>query len=133
MMKKFLRLQVKHQGGVLQADWVAADSVVDCMTGGEGWSAPVQKYSGGTVSLGIQIVWRRWRWHQAISNSYRCIKSNVISPTLLRQVTLQMQSRSVLGLTDTSRGADSLVCLVAISNEIVRQKFNVVLLPRVCF
>lgn len=68
-MKQFLRLQVDHQGGILQADWVAADSVVDCMAGGESWSAPVQKYSGGTVSLRIHVVWRRWRRHQAISNS----------------------------------------------------------------
>lgn len=45
-MKKFLRLQVEHQGGVLQAYWVAADCVVDRVAGGEGWSTPVQKYSG---------------------------------------------------------------------------------------
>lgn len=32
-------------------------------------------------------------------------------------------------LTDTSRGADSLISLVAISNKIVSQKFNMVLLP----
>lgn len=35
-MKKLLRLQVEHQGSVLQPYWVAADSVVDCMAGGEG-------------------------------------------------------------------------------------------------
>lgn len=33
------------------------------------------------------------------------------------------------GLTDTSRGADSLVSLVAISDKIKSQKLNVVLLP----
>lgn len=69
-MKKFLRLQVEHQGGVLQAYWVAADCVVDCMAGGEGWSTPVQEHGGGTVSLGVHIVWRRWRRHQAISNGW---------------------------------------------------------------
>lgn len=45
---------------------------------------------------------------------------------------LQMLFRHILGLTDTSRGADSLVCLVAISDKIISQKLNVVLLPRVC-
>lgn len=37
--------------------------------------------------------------------------------------------KNIVGLTDTSRGADSLVCLVAISNNIISQKLNVVLLP----
>lgn len=35
----------------------------------------------------------------------------------------------IVRLTDTSRGADSLVSLVAISHKIISQKFNVVLLP----
>lgn len=69
IMKKFLRLQVEHQGGVLQAHRVAANSVVDCMAGGEGWSTPVQEHGGGTVGLGVHIVRRRWGRHQAISNS----------------------------------------------------------------
>lgn len=34
-------------------------------------------------------------------------------------------------LTDTSRGADSLVSLVTISNRVISQKLDVVLLPRV--
>lgn len=34
-----------------------------------------------------------------------------------------------MGLTDTSRGADSLVCLVAISDKVISQKLNMVLLP----
>lgn len=34
-----------------------------------------------------------------------------------------------MGLTDTSRGADSLVCLIAISNKIISQKLNMILLP----
>lgn len=69
IIKEFSRLQVEHQGGVLQAYWVAADCVVDRMAGSEGWSTPVQKHSGRTVGLGVHIVWRRWRGHQAISNS----------------------------------------------------------------
>lgn len=69
-MKNFLRLQVEHQGGVLQAHRVAADRVVDRMAGSEGWSTPVQKHGGRTVRLGVHVVWRRWRGHQAISNSW---------------------------------------------------------------
>lgn len=36
-----------------------------------------------------------------------------------------------VGLTDTSRSADGLVCLVAVSQEVVRQDLHVVLLSRV--
>lgn len=68
-MKNVLRLQVEHQGGVLQAYGVAADSVVDRMAGGEGWSTPVQKHGGRTVSLGVHVMWRRWRRHEAVSDS----------------------------------------------------------------
>lgn len=69
IMKKLLRLQVEHQGSILKAYWVAADSVVDRMAGGEGRLTPVEKHSGGTVSLGVHVMWRRWRRHKSISNS----------------------------------------------------------------
>lgn len=69
-MKTFLRLQVEHQWGVLQPDRVAADGVVERVAGGEGRSAPVQEHGGRAVSLGVHIVWRRWRGHEAISDSW---------------------------------------------------------------
>lgn len=66
----FLRLQVEHQGGILQTNWIAADGIVDCVAGGECWSTPVQKDGGRTVGFSIHVVWRRWRGYQAISNSW---------------------------------------------------------------
>lgn len=69
-MGKILRLQVKHQRGILQANWVAADSVVDGVAGGEGRLTPVQKHGSGAVGLGVHVVWRRWRRHKSIPNSW---------------------------------------------------------------
>lgn len=70
IMEKLLRLQVKHQRGILQANWVAADSVVDGVAGGEGRLTPVQKHGSGAVGLGIHVVWGRWRRHKSIPNSW---------------------------------------------------------------
>ena len=70
VVSQFLRLQVEHQRGVLQAYWVAAHGVVDGLAGGEGWSTPAQKHRAGAVALDVDVVWRRWRRHQAISDSY---------------------------------------------------------------
>lgn len=63
------RLQVEHQRGVLQAHGVAAHGVVDHLAGGEGGPAPMQVDRRGAVGLGIEVV-RRWRRrHQAVTDS----------------------------------------------------------------
>lgn len=68
--EKLLRLQVEHQRGILQTHWVAADSVVDGVAGGEGGLTPVQEDGGGTVGLGVHVVWRRWRRHESIPHGW---------------------------------------------------------------
>lgn len=70
IMEKLLRLQVKHKRGILQANWVTADGVVDGVAGSEGWLTPVQKHGSGAVGLGIHVVWWRWRRHKSIPNSW---------------------------------------------------------------
>lgn len=73
-----LRVQVKNQRGVLQTHWVAADCVVDLeVAGGEGRLTPVQKDGSGTVGLGIDVVWRRWRWHKSIPHSWAIMESQI--------------------------------------------------------
>lgn len=133
--EKLLRLQVKHQWSILQTHWVAADSVVDSVAGGEGRLTPVQKDGGGTVGLGVHVVWRRRRRHESIPHGWVITESGII---LLKQFwdwhygSLRNSLFPLIPeLTDTSRGADSLVSLVAISNRVVSQKLDVVLLPGV--
>lgn len=133
-MKELLRLQVEHQRSVLQAYWVTADSVVDRMAGGEGRLTPVQKHSGGTVRLGVHVVWRRRRRHESVSDSWGihrgwCCFTSCGWGLCFWQTEIKPFFSYMVRLTDTSRGADGLVCLVAISNHVISQKLNMVLLP----
>lgn len=68
------RLQVENQRGVLQPHGVAAHGVVDELSRGEGWLAPVQVDGGWGVGFGIEVVRRWWGWHHAITDS--CLKHN---------------------------------------------------------
>ena len=58
-------MQVENQRGVLQAHRVAADSVVEGPAG-EGGAGPVQEHAGGAVGLGVDMVGRGRRRHQAV-------------------------------------------------------------------
>lgn len=71
MKTSYIRLQVENQRGVLQANRVTADGVVNDLGRGECRPPPVQEDGRGGVSLRIEMVgWWWWRDH-AITNSYR--------------------------------------------------------------
>lgn len=66
----YIRLQVENQRGVLQADRVTADGVVNDLGRGKCRPPPVQEDGRGGVSLRIEMVGRRRRRDHAIANSY---------------------------------------------------------------
>lgn len=76
--ENLLRVQVKNQRGILQTHRVAADRVVDLeVTGGERRLTPGQEDGGGTVGLGVHVVWRRWRRHESIPHRWMIVESDI--------------------------------------------------------
>lgn len=66
----YIRLQVENQRGVLQANGVTADGVVNDLGGGERRPPPVQEDRRGGISLRVQMVGWRWRRDHAVTDSY---------------------------------------------------------------
>lgn len=66
----YVRLQVENQRGILQANRVTADGVVNDLGGGERRPPPVQEDGRGGIRLRVEMVgWRWWRDH-AITDGY---------------------------------------------------------------
>lgn len=66
----YLRLQVENQGGVLQANGVTADGVVNDLGGSERRPPPVQEDGRRGIGLRVEMVGWRWRRDHAITDSY---------------------------------------------------------------